>query len=291
MQEKELYTIGQDAEICDVSKRMIRYYEKQGLILPDQIDSSNQYRYYSIETLRWIQIVRYLMDQGFQLGEIRDTVIHGDLQGFRDLIFRMIDKTKEEITYQSNRLQSLQQWGALILEGEQVLEHCDDTIQAVFFPVRRFLTYDTEYDSEARIETAFYRLSKQEGHTMVDAGGAFYYCFKDFGTRLDGNIRNVRIRQQLLPGSSSDSFVEEYGGFLTVRSYHIGGLKTIGTTYERIFDWCREHRFELRGDVIERHILDICSTQNEEEFITELILPVKEQGEQSQRLYDILGQI
>lgn len=39
----------------------------------------------------------------------------------------------------------------------------------------------------------------------------------------------------------------------------------------------QQHRFSLRGDCCERHVLDIYSTAREENFVTELLLPVQEE--------------
>lgn len=43
-------------------------------------------------------------------------------------------------------------------------------------------------------------------------------------------------------------------------------------------------RFTLRGDCYERHVLDVYSTAREENFVTELLLPVQEDTEGFERL-------
>ena len=35
--KEDLYSIGKVSKICDVSQRMLRYYEEIGLIRPDEI--------------------------------------------------------------------------------------------------------------------------------------------------------------------------------------------------------------------------------------------------------------
>ena len=52
MEQEALYTIGQVSKICDVSQRMLRYYEKVGLITPDHIAKPSHYRYYSVRTMQ-----------------------------------------------------------------------------------------------------------------------------------------------------------------------------------------------------------------------------------------------
>ena len=43
MEQETLYTIGQVSKICDVSQRMLRYYEEVGLITPDRIANPSHY--------------------------------------------------------------------------------------------------------------------------------------------------------------------------------------------------------------------------------------------------------
>lgn len=52
MEQETLYTIGQVSKICDVSQRMLRYYEEVGLITPDRIANPSHYHYYSVRTMR-----------------------------------------------------------------------------------------------------------------------------------------------------------------------------------------------------------------------------------------------
>ena len=72
----QLYSIGQAAEICDVSRRTLRFYEIKGLISPDHL-SEGGYRYYTMETLRRVQVIRYFLEEGFSLdqaGKLLNTI-------------------------------------------------------------------------------------------------------------------------------------------------------------------------------------------------------------------------
>ena len=47
-----MLTIGEFSNICRVSTKTLRYYAEIGLILPDEINPENGYRYYSIDNWR-----------------------------------------------------------------------------------------------------------------------------------------------------------------------------------------------------------------------------------------------
>ena len=82
MKRDVLYSIGKVSKICDVSQRMLRYYEKIGLIVPDQVDEQSRYRYYSINTMQQVQIIRYLVDSGFSMEEIGKILSASDMEIF-----------------------------------------------------------------------------------------------------------------------------------------------------------------------------------------------------------------
>ena len=43
---KDKYTIGQMAKLCNVSTKQLRFYDERGLVTPAYRDEINGYRYY-----------------------------------------------------------------------------------------------------------------------------------------------------------------------------------------------------------------------------------------------------
>lgn len=66
-----LMLIGQFAEVAGISRRMLRHYEKIGLIAPTVIDDENGYRHYTLEQLPTLKTITTLQGYGFSLTEIR----------------------------------------------------------------------------------------------------------------------------------------------------------------------------------------------------------------------------
>ena len=124
-----LFPIGKTAEICGVSTRTLRFYEESGLILPDKVDEENRYRYYTYDTMRRIQTIRYLLDEGFDLATIQDMLHKDDLINLKEHFLSQITETEAQIRYQKQRLASLHAWCALLIEGNYVLEHRDCSVR------------------------------------------------------------------------------------------------------------------------------------------------------------------
>jgi effector-binding domain-containing protein len=83
----------------------------------------------------------------------------------------------------------------------------------------------------------------------------------------------MTLLQTMYPDSDSYDNALTFGGFLSAACYHIGDRSNIKTTYQKIIDWCDTHHFALRGDSFERHVLDGYSVSDENQFVTEILLP------------------
>ena len=115
--DEKLYSIGQASKICDVSQRMLRYYEEIGLIAPDYIAASSRFRYYTVQTMQQVQNIRYLIDQGFNLEEIKEVLAENDLHCLQEHFLKKIRKAQDDVEYYCQRLDCVQAWYALLVEG------------------------------------------------------------------------------------------------------------------------------------------------------------------------------
>lgn len=282
MKINRYYSIGQASKICDVSPRMLRYYEEIGLIRPDKISEETRYRYYTISTMRDVQAIRYLVDQGFSLEEIRQALIHDDLDAFQEFFLKKIEETQHKIEYYHQRLDSLKGWCGLIIEGKEALRHRAFSPHITYLPKRLYFYYERERspeekNSEIYIETEYFTKSKKDGHSMVDVGGAFTLYYPSWRKRMENTYTRQTLLQIMYENNSSLENTIEFGGFNAVCAYHIGDTDQIRDTYEKLVEWCERHSFALCGDCLERQVLDIYSTRDRSLFVTELLLPLEEE--------------
>ena len=67
-----MFKIGEFSKLGQVSTRMLRHYDKLGLLVPDQIDEWTGYRYYTIQQLPRLHRIIALKDMGLSLQQITD---------------------------------------------------------------------------------------------------------------------------------------------------------------------------------------------------------------------------
>ena len=67
-----MYRIGDFSEKTNLSIRTLRYYNDIGLLIPEEVDVFTNYRYYSDDNLKQVELIQELKDIGFTLDEIKD---------------------------------------------------------------------------------------------------------------------------------------------------------------------------------------------------------------------------
>ena len=68
---KEKYTVSELAKLFGISAQTLRYYDKIGLFQPDDIDETNNYRYYSYEQFFRLSMIVQLKRLDFSLEAVR----------------------------------------------------------------------------------------------------------------------------------------------------------------------------------------------------------------------------
>lgn len=66
-----LFKIGEFSKISNISVKTLRYYDEIDLFKPIDIDINTQYRFYSIDQVKDLQVIKELQDLGFTLNEIK----------------------------------------------------------------------------------------------------------------------------------------------------------------------------------------------------------------------------
>lgn len=67
--------IGDFSKLSRVSIRMLRHYDKIGLLVPEEVDESTGYRYYSESQLPLAEKIQVLKTMGFGLSVIGEILV------------------------------------------------------------------------------------------------------------------------------------------------------------------------------------------------------------------------
>lgn len=271
--KKNLYSIGEVSKICNVSRKALRFYDKIGLITPDQISKENGYRYYSRETLLFVPVIKYFKQMGFKLDEMRE-FLEGNTyevheRGFRQKIDEL-RKMQEDIMIAHT---SVQDWYDLILEAESVIANDVTEVSVKYMDAMTtcYLEQNFDYNYMESIINIDWTNYLEEIDKAIT--GPVILWFADCRAKADGRKTKTRILQRVISDCGNHPTMT-LGGYMVASCYHIGPHETIGETYEKIFRWAEEHGYKCEGASRERYVTDYWTIRNSEEFVTEVSVRV-----------------
>ncbi|WP_399547790.1 helix-turn-helix domain-containing protein [uncultured Clostridium sp.] len=101
---KDLFTIGEIANLFRINIRTLRYYDEINLLKPECIDSNSKYRYYSTKQFERLNTIKYLRTLNMPLSKIIDFFENRDIE---TLVY-MLKEQQEEIVRKKHELELIE---------------------------------------------------------------------------------------------------------------------------------------------------------------------------------------
>ncbi len=169
-----MYTIKQLADLANVSRRTLRYYDQIDLLKPTAV-ADNNYRYYDQEAILRLQQIRFYQELDFSLDDIRKILDKSDFNALQSL-----QSQKAALQQQANRLDRLiNTIDNTILHLEGKLEMDNKDLFAGFDEAKQ-----KEYAAEAehrwdpklvrQSNERWNRLNKDEKQAILQEGNQIY---------------------------------------------------------------------------------------------------------------------
>ena len=291
---QKLYTIGEIAEIVDISCKTLRYYDSIELLQPSQRDPETGYRYYDSNQVFHILVIKRLQALGFPLKEIRKLLDADSMEVYtREISIKLQDikaKIKElEDTYNDGMLfikklsirKERQKWSGVLEDVVEKSEFNPNMIgiehiekRAVFFTQREMQNYN---NIEISIERWFEVLKKAKNRHLKPLGSIIltYHTehpmeqFFKSSCDLEVMIQVEEIDNRLFPEQKS------FGGFQAAVAYHIGDYESISSTHFKLLRWIDENGYEIDGCPSEEYLISPMDVTTQKEYVTKIIIPVK----------------
>ncbi len=159
-----MLSIGEFSNICKVSTKTLRYYAEIGLILPDEINPENGYRYYSIEQLEKMLFINRLKSYNFSLEEIKTILEAEELQD--EKLYLELTRKKKEIEIQiqefDKTLKQLNNDISNLKQGKSIMSYLESIdVQLVEIPRMYLLSIRKmvdEFEFTKEYENSFSKL-------------------------------------------------------------------------------------------------------------------------------------
>ena len=248
---KKLYKIGDISKLYNISNDILRYYEKIGLLIPD-VRGENGYRYYSESQLWKLNNIRSLRNLGVSLNEIIDF-----------LNTRSIKKTKEMIKFQLKKIDE---------NLRELLKLKEEIPRIKYYPKRYILLKNGKFKDENEINLELKKLKRKS-----EEDNDFIFTESEIGTVIKleewekGNYSDY-IGTFIITNEIKENFLNE-GEYLTY--FFSGDYINLSKHYKKLKEFIRENNYRVCGNIIELYHIEMHITENKEEYVTEIQIPLE----------------
>lgn len=135
-------TIGQMAQINHVSEQTLRYYDRLGILKPNEVDKETGYRYYSIKQSARLDMIQYMKSLGMSLKDIKEQLQKCDIGLIKSILEQksiQIDEQLEALKFQKRALER-----AVMNFERYEASPPDGTIIHEFIDKRRVYSFKTD---------------------------------------------------------------------------------------------------------------------------------------------------
>ena len=263
-----LYKIGMFAAMNHVTVKTLRFYEKQGLLMPAVINQENGYRYYTLSQMAVLHQITALKMAGFTLEEIAHIHSGADEEAAlrkkkSELIAKIADLTRQ----------------IAVVDG-----YLSKTKTGLSHPVLiKTIPETTVAAMRVRLESydSLFDVMPKMGALMEKAGcecALPEYCFTGY---LEPGYKDENILVEICEAVTGAK--GEIGGlyFRTLPEiqaacmFHRGSYGALPESYETVLKYIEENGYEIAGAIRESYIDGVWNQEEESGWLTEIQVPVR----------------
>ena len=276
-------TIGQMARLNNISGRTLRIYHDMGLLIPEHIDKSNCYRYYSKSQSTQLEMILQMKSAGISLKQIKNILDNKDITLYEKLLYQKINAIGEEISKLKENQKILQ---SKINNCKQFLN--PPTLGNIFLdylPERKTYFFDIHPFSNSEKDKCHWDASLQNVKNALFKCGMPITYFSDVGCFIskddllkdqivwsgavimaDGKPDYKEIRSYIIPANTYVCVYEKW---------YSGDNQAEPNSIKKLMQYIRTHNFEICGDYIaEVEAESILFDFNRRLYLIKLQIPV-----------------
>lgn len=277
-----MLSIGEFSKICQVSTKTLRYYAEIGLILPNEINYENGYRYYSIEQLETMLFIKRLKGYNFSLEEIK-IILQSEEFNDEKLYLSLIEKRKE-IDKQVHKLNIiLEELNNDILnlkQGKSIMSYMENfDVKLVEIPNMNILYIRKmvqQYEFPLEYANCFGELLKHiedNKLTMTSPPMVLFHSdeYSPFG--LDTEFA--------IPIKECVKGTRDFNPGLCLKTVLKGSYSDLSSVYAKQLEYAEKEGYIGKDALFEVYVNDPTQVESENNLITEIYYPVKKIGTNS----------
>lgn len=269
-----MFRIGEFSKLVRVSARMLRYYDKCGLLRPAEIDRFTGYRMYSSTQIPILMRIVAFRDMGFGVEEIEEVLPHYNDEAYMHKILeRKCNEIYATIDVEKAKLKKIAAMSSLI--KKEYLSMIYDVELKTLPAVKVVSLQETipAYDKEQLLWNKMGEFMAKEGIACGMGGYSIYH--DDEYKESDVNVEIAVPVDK--PYENRDGFIykelEAISLAATIR--FSGPYENYTPAMEKLTGWMEQNGYEFAGLIRGLAIMTPADQSNPENYLTELQVPVR----------------
>lgn len=268
--KRKYYKTGELSKIYNLGRDSLKYYEKLGLLNPGR--DTNSYRMYTIKDICNLNLIKELRSLDFSMQKIKEYLENRNVDTTREMLLeevRFIDEKLEEL---SSHKESLHKRLSSI---NNTVEHTNfNRIELLYMPKRKVLTVNSNVTFDENVDYLIQRLNEKFDDKFYVLGNSNFGAVFDTKSVTKGVFNNYKYIFCLLDDDAKNyDFIIDEGYYVTYT--YKGNYKQIRKILPMLFKFIGFNNYTILGDPLEIYKIDIYETSIEDEYVTQVQIPVK----------------
>lgn len=265
---ENMYKIGKFSVMSKTTIKALRYYEKEGLLMPAKIDNITGYRYYESKQLADLSKIISLRQIGVSINDIK-AILNGE--DMKEVLIKRKKEIENDMALCNISLSKIN----YLLEGKNMEKEIflkELPAYTVYYKEGVLTDYSEASKFIQDSGTECLKLNPDIKCVSPD------YCFVNYLDKAhkehDIKIRYAQAVEKAGVESDKIKFMK-LNPVTAVCIYHKGAYDELGNSYSAILKYIEDNNYEIIECPRECYIDGIWNKENVEDWLTEIQIPVK----------------
>ena len=260
--------IGEFSKLSLTTVKALRFYEKEGLLIPAAVDEWTGYRFYETAQLETAAKIKSYRQLGLTIEEIKNIFSGEDVGRILSEKAESLKRLKADTEHQLSVIE-------FILEGKEM------KYQVTVKEIPEMIVYSAETVLAKYADAMQWIPSVGQECLKLNPGLKCTEPPYEFCEYLDGEYKETDIRIRHNEAVTAFGKENENIKFRTLPKakvlsiYHKGAYENIGEAYAYIAEYAEKNGYDAAGLARESYIDGIWNKESVSDWLTEIQLPIK----------------
>lgn len=266
--------IGSFSKLSRISIRMLRHYDEIGLLVPESVDYTSGYRYYSEGQLMLANRIDALKSMGFSLSMIAQIIstckTPDELKQYLDLKQREMREHADKIDRQLLLLETtIRRLG----EEEHFMEYSVTLKEMPQRNVASLRKIIPAYDQEGVLWGLLMKEIEPQRVQLADPCHSLA-IFHDEGYKEHDVDVEIQMSVEGSYQNTENVIFKTVAPILIASAIYKGGYERISAVNQAVANWIRDNQYDLAESMFSIYHVSPATDPNPENWVTEVCYPV-----------------